>query len=164
MYYDEKDICEKCGDALKSHMIEYEYMHDMGLYEDEYKKVDRNYAKQVGLDFYCNDCYNKIGKGNVDGIISEAVEFLNKDLANAIIDVEEHYKQKMQKLMDIRKYINKCLSLLEEKAYLSELSKDEMEFLTKINHIYQPNYQTIEIGFCPFKQYSEVVEMYNQKG
>ena len=45
MYYNENNICQKCGKELKSRIIEYDYTHDGGIYSDNFRKVDENLAK-----------------------------------------------------------------------------------------------------------------------
>jgi len=144
-------------------MVEYKYAHDGGFYDDSYRKVDENLAKKVGFNYYCNDCYSNIGEGNTDAVIKGAEEFLNKNIVNAMNDVENHYKLKIQELNNVKLYIESCIQFLKNKNKLSELTKEELKFLTNQCYIYQPNYQSIQIGFCPFKQYSEVNELYKIK-
>jgi hypothetical protein len=156
MEYDEKDICKKCGNKLKSNKIKYEYFHDGGMYEDSYRQVDRNFAKKVGLDFYCNNCYDNIGNSDINEIIKQAYDFLEVDLKNAINEVREHFEEKMKQLLEIQVYIEKGLDFLKDKDTLSELTKDELKYLLEYCSIYEPNYQKIKVGFSPFILRSEV--------
>lgn len=163
MYYNENDICQKCGKKLESRTIEYEYAHDGGIYSDSYRKVDENLAKNVGLGFYCNDCYSSIGSSDTDVVIKRAEEFLNKEIVDAMNDVENHYKLKIQELNNVKSYIEGCIQFLKSKNRLSELTKEELKLLTNRCYIYQPNYQGIQVGFCYFEQCSEVDELYKLK-
>lgn len=162
LQYDEKDICKKCGKKLKSHIVNYDYYHDYSHSVESYKKVDRSFAKKVGLDFYCNDCYENIGDNSVDDIIEIAENFLGHDLFMGAMQVEKIYKQKIKELNEIKQYIENCISFLKNKNKLSDLTKEEMELLLKTNYVYMPAYQDIKVGFCRFEQYSEVKELYNK--
>lgn len=164
MYYDENDICQKCGKKLESHIVDYKYAHDMGIFYDSYKKIDRNSAKNIFMGrFYCSDCYSKIGDNKTTVIVDKANKYLNTTLSNAVKEVEEHYKFKIQQLKDIEEYIKKCISFLETKENISELSKEEIEMLLKRSYVYKPNFQEIQIGFCDIKELIDVEELYKQK-
>lgn len=156
MYYDEKDKCEKCGKQLKSEIINYDFAHDGGIYNSSYKKVDRQFAKEVGLGFYCNDCYSKIGNSKISEIIENANTYLQNDITSAIDEVTKHYEDKIKQLKEIQKYIEDGISFLTKKNTISELTKEEINYLLKRCYIYEPAHQRIQNGFCPFSLSSEV--------
>lgn len=158
--YDDKDVCKKCGKKLESHMISYTDFHDGGMFEYTYKEVDRNFAHKVGIDFYCNDCYDNIGNSATSEIVHEAINFLNNELKEAFYDVEQHYENKINQLNQVKKYIENGIKILNDKNKLSDLSDEELLYLLSTSYIHQPNYQDIRIGFCKYKLCSEVSELF----
>jgi len=50
--------------------------------------------------------------------------------------------------------------LIKDKNILSELSKEELEYLLQYNYIYNAYCQDIAIGFCPFELRTEVRKLF----
>ena len=157
LQYDENTRCLKCEKDLEYKIINYEYTHDGGIYENSYKQVDRQFAKKVGFGFYCND---SIKDGNIKSIIEDANKYLENDLAEAIDKVRSHYENKINQLNSIKDYIEKGIELIKDKNILSELSKEELEYLLQYNYIYNAYCQDIAIGFCPFELRTEVRKLF----
>lgn len=163
MYYvDENNICMKCGKQLKSYQKEYHDYHDGGCYKESYRKVDETYCKRVGLNFYCNDCYADIKNTTTKEIVEEAKSFIEKNLAEGKKEIEERYQKKMKEMLEVEEYVRECISFLEKKERIGELSVDEMELLMKRNYIYRPAHQDIENGFCCFESSDEVQVLLNE--
>lgn len=163
VHYNEDDICGKCNKQLETEVVKYNDYHDGGCYEESYIRVKRDSAKQVGLRFYCNDCYNKIGNSKTNEIINDANKFINIDINSAVIEVQQQYDMKMNQLKELRQYIENGILFLKDYNTISELSEEELRYITKHHYLYKPNYQAIKIGFCTFDSYSEVMELINIK-
>lgn len=48
----EKGICDKCGKKIPLKIFNDTDIHDGGCYEYSYNKIDMNFGKRVGFDFY----------------------------------------------------------------------------------------------------------------
>ena len=147
---DEKTKCGKCGVDLPYDIIKYNDYSDYALSIEEYKMVDRKFATKVGLDFYCNDCYDSLDKILTSEIIDSSIEYINHDLQDAFDELKKDYEEKLNKLNELKQNILDLNSMIANKEFLNELDLEIIEKLNEFPSIYRPTYQDIEIGYPSF--------------
>ena len=149
MPYDENTSCRKCGKKLPYSDIDYTYSHGGGLHNDTYKKVDMKFAKEVGLDILCNECYDKIDRDSFLDMIDSGNNFLD-EINAAKQDIEDFYKKKMDQLNEMGKLVLDILKSSKDKSTISEFSDDELRKINTTAYLYMSCYRNIRVGYPHF--------------
>lgn len=158
-YSNENDKCLKCNTKLKSNEISYIKSHDGDVYRAKHVKVDERYAHKVPFGYLCQDCYKEIPNKDISHVINECDKFLNNELEEAIEDVRRVYESKLDKLNQIREYVEKGKEIINNKKCLGNMTKEELNFLSKNLKIYNPAVHEIFVGFIRYSGKNDIKEM-----
>lgn len=159
MRYDDKTKCSKCGADLKYIVIDDTYTHDGGVYDSCYRYALPQYSKEVGLDRYCNHCYENIGTDSVKDLIEIGNKYLENELTKAEEELYEFYKNKKEQLEGIRQHTLSVIERLENFEKVKDVDADTLNDLLQTSELYMHTRQEIRVGFPPCRQKSEIREL-----